>query len=562
MSDLNPAAAEARAAEFGLPARSVDAVLSDPAVEIVLNLTVPNAHVEVGLKAIAAGKHVHSEKPLGVALDEARGLIDAATARGLRVGCAPDTFLGGSQQTARQCIDDGLIGRPIGGTAFFMCPGHERWHPNPGFYYLGGGGPMLDMGPYYVTELVNLLGPVASVSGVTTRTRTRARDHQRAAEGNAHPGRGRDPCHGDAPVRGRRGGLDHDELRRGAAQTCSDRDLRRNGLADRAGPQLFRRHDRIRDASEDWRDIATRHGYADGNYRILGVADMAHAIRAGRPHRASGALALHVLEVMEAFQTSSDTGEAVAISTRPERPAPLPASLAPAGELTEATEHAERQPKRRKRCGKRSLSGAAGAATSRKPAPISSRACSRTTASRSISRTRTEAFADPAIADMSLIVPIVTMSKIEKEEVENLTAAVRGGVGLAGYHGGMCDAFRESVEYQFMCGGQWVAHPGNIIDYRVDIARSDDPIMTGISGFNYRSEQYYMHVDPSNEVLATTTFSGAHAPWTEGVVMPVVWKRKHGAGRVFYSSLGHVAAEFQTPEMRTILQRGLLWAAR
>jgi type 1 glutamine amidotransferase len=174
----------------------------------------------------------------------------------------------------------------------------------------------------------------------------------------------------------------------------------------------------------------------------------------------------------------------------------------------------------------------------------------------------TEAFADPAIADMSLVVPIYTMSKIEKEELDNLTAAVRSGVGLAGYHGGMCDAFRDAVDYHFMCGGQWVAHPGNIIDYRVDITRPDDPVMKGLSGFAYRSEQYYMHVDPSNEVLATTTFSGEHAPWIEGVVMPVVWKRKHGAGRVFYSSLGHVASEFEVPEMRTILHRGLLWAAR
>jgi len=174
----------------------------------------------------------------------------------------------------------------------------------------------------------------------------------------------------------------------------------------------------------------------------------------------------------------------------------------------------------------------------------------------------TEAFADPAIADMSLIVPIVTMSKIEKEELANLTAAVQGGVGLAGYHGGMCDAFRESPDYQFMCGGQWVAHPGNVIDYRVDVVKPDDPIMQGISSFPYRSEQYYMHVDPSNDVLATTTFSGEYAPWTAGVVMPVVWKRKHGLGRVFYSSLGHVAAEFDVPPMKEILRRGMLWAAR
>jgi hypothetical protein len=175
--------------------------------------------------------------------------------------------------------------------------------------------------------------------------------------------------------------------------------------------------------------------------------------------------------------------------------------------------------------------------------------------------TSTEAFADPALKDLSLIVPIITMSKIEKEEVANLSAAVRGGVGLAGFHGGMGDAFRDVPEYQFMCGGQWVAHPGNVIDYRVDVTRPDDPVMQGIGSFDYHSEQYYMHVDPSNEVLATTTFSGAHASWIDGVVMPVMWKRRHGAGRVFYSSLGHVAAEFQVPEMRTVLQRGMLWAA-
>ena len=172
-----------------------------------------------------------------------------------------------------------------------------------------------------------------------------------------------------------------------------------------------------------------------------------------------------------------------------------------------------------------------------------------------------EAFADPAVGAMSLVVPIVTASKIEKSQLENLSKAVRGGTGLAGFHGGMCDAFREATEYQFMCGGQWVAHPGNIIDYRVNVSRRDDPVMHGIDDFDYRSEQYYMHVDPSNEVLATTTFSGEHADWIEGVVMPVVWKRHHGKGRVFYSALGHVAAEFEVPQMRTILRRGMQWAA-
>jgi type 1 glutamine amidotransferase len=176
--------------------------------------------------------------------------------------------------------------------------------------------------------------------------------------------------------------------------------------------------------------------------------------------------------------------------------------------------------------------------------------------------TETSAFGDPAIRDFHLVVPIYTMSKIEKADAVNLASAVEGGVGLAGWHGGMADAFRECVEYQFVVGGQWVAHPGNVIDYRVDVTRPDDPVMEGVESFPYRSEQYYMHVDPSNEVLATTTFSGEHAPWIEGVTMPVVWKRRHGRGRVFYSSLGHVAAEFEVPQMRTILRRGMNWAAR
>ena len=176
--------------------------------------------------------------------------------------------------------------------------------------------------------------------------------------------------------------------------------------------------------------------------------------------------------------------------------------------------------------------------------------------------TETSVFADPSIHDLSLIVPIFTMSKIEKAEAENLTTAVENGVGLAGHHGGMSDAFRDSVEYQFMVGGQWVAHPGNIIDYTVDVADPLDPIMAGVKSFPYTSEQYYMHVDPSNHVLATTTFTGEHASWIEGVKMPVVWKRKHGKGRVFHSTLGHQAKEFENREMATILRRGMNWAAR
>jgi type 1 glutamine amidotransferase len=161
-----------------------------------------------------------------------------------------------------------------------------------------------------------------------------------------------------------------------------------------------------------------------------------------------------------------------------------------------------------------------------------------------------------------LIVQVVTMSTITDEQEQGLLNAIESGVGFAGWHGGTADAFRNNPNYQFMVGGQWVAHPGNIIDYEVNIINHDDPITAGLQDFKMHSEQYYMHTDPSNEVLATTTFSGEHLPWIEGCVIPVVWKRSWGAGKVFYCSLGHVAKDFDVPEARTIVQRGMLWATR
>jgi len=166
------------------------------------------------------------------------------------------------------------------------------------------------------------------------------------------------------------------------------------------------------------------------------------------------------------------------------------------------------------------------------------------------------------MAQLSLVVPVWTMGTITDEQEKGLLDAVMSGVGVAGWHGCMGDSFRNNVAYQWMVGGQWVAHPGNIIDYTVNITDHDDPITAGLDDFAMHSEQYYMHVDPSNEVLATTTFSGEHAPWIEGTVIPVVWKRMWGKGRVFYSSLGHVASDFDVPEAREIQRRGLLWAAR
>ena len=161
-----------------------------------------------------------------------------------------------------------------------------------------------------------------------------------------------------------------------------------------------------------------------------------------------------------------------------------------------------------------------------------------------------------------LISQVWTMDKISPEQEKGLLTAIHSGVGFAGWHGGMADAFRNSTTYQLVVGGQWVAHPGGIIDYKVNIINPNDPIMVGLRDFKMHSEQYYMHVDPSNEVLATTTFSGECHAWIDGVVIPVVWKRRWGQGRVFYSSLGHVAADFDVPEAREITRRGLLWASR
>ena len=167
------------------------------------------------------------------------------------------------------------------------------------------------------------------------------------------------------------------------------------------------------------------------------------------------------------------------------------------------------------------------------------------------------------MAEQDLVVPAWTMGQIEGEQEQGLLAAVDSGVGIAGWHGCMADSFRNNTTYQFMVGGQFVAHPDGIIDYTVNIAAPDDPIVAGLDDFQMHSEQYYMHTDPGNEVLATTTLEGRQsAPWVNGTVMPVVWKRAWGAGRVFYSSLGHVARDFDVPEACEIQRRGMIWASR
>lgn len=327
VADLNPAAAKAKADEFGLRAVALDDIFTDTGIDIILNLTVPKAHVEVGLRAIAAGKHVYSEKPLGIAFSEGRKLVEAARAAGLRVGSAPDTFLGGAHQTSRRIVDEGQMGQPVGGTAYFMCPGHERWHPNPAFYYEVGGGPMLDMGPYYITDLVNLLGPVSKVSGQASMLRTTRTITSAARNGEVIP------VHVPTHVSGTLG------FANGAVvQITMSFDVAGHkhvpleiygteGSLIVPDPNFFGGQIQLMKTGGEWSDVETDMPYADGNYRSIGLADMAHAIVENRPHRANGDLALHVLEVMEAFGKSSESGRAVEISTPVSRPAPLAESL-------------------------------------------------------------------------------------------------------------------------------------------------------------------------------------------------------------------------------------------
>jgi predicted dehydrogenase len=327
VADMNPAAAKARADEFGLKAVGLDDIFADPSIDIILNLTIPKAHVDVGLRAIAAGKHVYSEKPLGIVFAEGQKLVAAAKAKGLRVGSAPDTFLGGSHQTARRIVDDGALGQPVGGTAYFMCPGHERWHPNPAFYYEAGGGPMLDMGPYYITDLVNLLGPVAKVSGFGTMVRSTRTITSKDRAGEVIPVHV--PTHVSGTLVFVNGAV---------VQVTMSFDVSGHkhvpleiygteGSLIVPDPNHFGGQIELLKTGGEWANVDTDMPYADGNYRSIGLADMAHAIASNRPHRASGDLALHVLEVMEAFETSSQSGRVVDITTPVERPAPLSQSL-------------------------------------------------------------------------------------------------------------------------------------------------------------------------------------------------------------------------------------------
>jgi predicted dehydrogenase len=324
VADLDPARAQAVADDCeGVRAVSVDELLAAKDVELVLNLTIPAAHADIALKAIAAGKSVYGEKPLAANVAEARQVLEAAASAGVKVGCAPDTVLGTGIQTARKAIDDGLIGAPVSATATMVTPGHERWHPNPDFYYQPGGGPLLDMGPYYVSALVTLLGPVVSVIGAASHTRAERTIGSGPRAGEAIP------VNTDSHVTGilvhASGALSTLVMSFDAVQSkCPNIEIHgEQGSLVVPDPNHFNGDVQLFPlGAESWETLPVSAGYIDSG-RGFGIADLA-ATPAGREPRAGGVLAFHALEVMEAILVSASSGTAVPIQSTAARPDPVP----------------------------------------------------------------------------------------------------------------------------------------------------------------------------------------------------------------------------------------------
>jgi predicted dehydrogenase len=328
VSDIDMERAEAAAKEYGIvKACTVDEILSDQDIDIILNLTIPKAHFDIAKAALEAGKSVYNEKPLTETSRQARELREIADKNGVLLGGAPDTFMGAGIQTARKLIDEGAIGRPIAATAFLMCHGHESWHPDPEFYYEPGGGPMFDMGPYYLTALVNLLGPVNRVSSsarisIPERTITSEKKNGKVIKVQT-------PTH-------LAGTLDFANGAIGTVITSFDVWAARlpkieiygtEGSISVPDPNTFGGTVEIYKAGEDWKEVDLTHPYFE-NWRGLGVADMAAALQSGRAHRPDDKLTAHVLDVMQAFLVASDSGQAVDTSgLLNERPAPMPMEL-------------------------------------------------------------------------------------------------------------------------------------------------------------------------------------------------------------------------------------------
>ncbi|ROQ04511.1 putative dehydrogenase [Rathayibacter sp. PhB93] len=338
VADLNTARAQEVADEQGVRALSVDELIADPEVDAVLNLTIPAAHVEIGTRALKAGKHVFAEKPLGLNPAEAAPMLDLAEELGLRFGSAPDTVLGTGVQTARQTLDSGVIGTPIAAQVHWAAPGHERWHPAPEFYYQPGGGPLLDMGPYYLTALVHFFGPVVRVTGLATRS-----DRPRTIESGPRAGTPI-PVSIDTHISAL---LEHENGVTSTVMVSFEVWRTRapkfeifgtEGTIAVPDPNMFSDPVEVAVRDEDWRVVPDSAGVVDTG-RGVGLADIAEAIAEDRPHRASGRLGLHVLEIMDAILRSSAEKAVVEIESRVERPELLPLRTAagePVGEPVRA----------------------------------------------------------------------------------------------------------------------------------------------------------------------------------------------------------------------------------
>jgi predicted dehydrogenase len=321
--DVIPENAEMRAREFGIRAASVESILADPTIDIILNLTIPESHVSVGLAAVEAKKHVYSEKPLALSREEARLFLDTAAARRLRIGCAPDTFLGGGHQTARKLVDEGAIGRPIGGSAFFMSGGPESWHPGPEFLYRKGAGPVFDMGPYYLTALVNLLGPVKRVIALGKNTKPNrliGSGSRKGTEFNVEVLTFVAAIleFGSGPLVTIVSSFDVAGHEHPPIEIYGT-----DGTLQAPDPNYFGGTVRVIRPGGRWTDIAHTHSFGDANHRGIGLADMAASIASGTDHRASGTLAFHVLEVLQAIVEIADGNSAFEITSQCEKPRPL-----------------------------------------------------------------------------------------------------------------------------------------------------------------------------------------------------------------------------------------------
>ena len=327
--------ARAVAEQFGIEAVSVDALFRDPEIDMILNLTTPDVHAELNLRALEAGKHVYAEKPFAVTREDGRKVLRLASEKGLRVGCAPDTFLGGGHQTCRKLIDSGAVGTITGGCAVMAYRGPESWHPNSGFYYRKGGGPLMDMGPYYITALVNLLGPVRRVAGFGRRA-TDLRLGSGTNQGKTYPVEV--DTHIAAVLEFVSGAvvnltMSFDVFRLSSQmQNCIEL-WGLDGALRTPDPNTFSGEVRFANAKSvsDWEMPENTFLYND-NMRLIGLADMAAGIELNRPHRCSGELAYHVLDVMCSVLDSAENGQFVTIESTCDRPAPLLEGLA-LGEL-------------------------------------------------------------------------------------------------------------------------------------------------------------------------------------------------------------------------------------